>query len=132
MPRQHPIQMPSGHNFYLIRVIISDSHRCARLLLCFIFVFWAKKNAHPQLANERIILYSLDGCCRWCSALHGTPQIFLVDFNQQFLNLPKVGFRRKCSLPCIILKSLFKRINKLKEFGCVRPVFTQVLAVANR
>ena len=70
MPRQHPIQKPPGHNSYLIRVIISDSHRCARLLLCFIFVFWAKKDAHPQLANERIILYSLHGRCRWCSASH--------------------------------------------------------------
>lgn len=30
MPRQHPIQKPPGHNSYLIRVIISDSHRCAR------------------------------------------------------------------------------------------------------
>ena len=60
MPRQHPIQMPSGHNFYLIRAIISDSHRCARFLSRFIFIF-GKKERPPAFADGRIILRDLMG-----------------------------------------------------------------------
>lgn len=85
MPRQHPIQMPSGHNFYLIRAIISDSHRCARFLSRFIFIFGKKRTstrvcrwAH-NLTRPHGPLCSLSyGSCVTCSRCISAPKQNIV------------------------------------------------------
>lgn len=58
-------------------------------------------------------------------------QIGFVDFYEQLLDFRKIGFCREFSFLHVTLEFRFELVHRLEEFGCIRPILTHILAVAD-
>ena len=65
------------------------------------------------------------------AVLHNSMEIGFVDFYEQLLDFRKIGFCREFRFLHVSLKSCFKLVHRLEEFGCIRPILTHILAVAD-
>lgn len=65
------------------------------------------------------------------AVLHNSMQIGFVDFYEQLLDFRKIGFCREFRFLHVTLEFRFELVHKLEEFGCIRPILTHILAVAD-